>query len=149
MYAGVIHELINRLDVTVVLTGTEDERELVERIMGKLRGWKDDANAIPLAGELSFPNLCALIETADLTITNNTGPMHIWQPLKRPSSHSSRSPIHRNSGPWQVPHRLLNHDVPCHICYNRVCPYHHECLTLVSPSMVCNAVVDLLQEIAL
>ncbi len=150
MYAGVIHELIDQLDVTVVLTGTEDERALVERIMSKLRGWKDDAKAIPLAGELSFPNLCAFIEAADLTITNNTGPMHISAAVKTPvvALFALTNPPEQ-WGPWQVPHRLLNHDVPCRICYNRVCPYHHECLTLVSPSMVCNAVVDLLQEIAL
>ncbi|HVB22548.1 MAG TPA: glycosyltransferase family 9 protein, partial [Ktedonobacteraceae bacterium] len=65
MYTAVIHELIRELDATVILTGTEDERALVERIMDKLRLWQDDAQAIPLAGELSFPNLCALIEAAD------------------------------------------------------------------------------------
>jgi ADP-heptose:LPS heptosyltransferase len=146
MYALVIHQLIGELGATVVLTGTEDERELVECIMGKLRDWKDDANVIPLAGELSFPNLCALIEAADLTITNNTGPMHISAAVKTPvvALFALTNPPEQ-WGPWQVPHSLLNHDVPCRICYNRVCPYQHECLTLVSPSMVCNAAVDLLQ----
>jgi ADP-heptose:LPS heptosyltransferase len=146
MYAEVIHELIGELDATVMLTGTEDERELVERIMGKLASWRDDAKAIPLAGELSFPNLCALIEAADCTITNNTGPMHISAAVKTPvvALFALTNPPEQ-WGPWHVPHRLLNHDVPCRICYSRVCPYQHECLTLVSPSMVLNAVVDLLQ----
>ncbi|HLJ35638.1 MAG TPA: glycosyltransferase family 9 protein [Ktedonobacteraceae bacterium] len=146
MYADVMHKLIGDLNATVVLTGTEDERELVERIMGKLRGWKDDAKAIPLAGELSFPALCALIEAANLTITNNTGPMHISAAVKTPvvALFALTNPPEQ-WGPWHVPHRLLNHDVPCRICYSRVCPYHHECLTLVSPDMVFKAVVDLLQ----
>ena len=146
MYAGVIHKLIGELDATIVLTGTEDERELVERIMSKLRDWKDDAKAIPLAGELSFPTLCALIEAANLTITNNTGPMHISAAVKTPvvALFALTNPPEQ-WGPWHVPHRLLNHDVPCRICYSRVCPYHHECLTLVSPEMVFNAVVGLLQ----
>jgi hypothetical protein len=29
------------------------------------------------AGTLGFPEFCALIDAADLTITNNTGPMHM------------------------------------------------------------------------
>jgi len=47
-------------------------------------------------------------------------------------------------GPWRVPHRLLFHDVPCSICYSRVCPYGHECLRLVTPAMVLDAARDLL-----
>ena len=41
-----------------------------------------------------------------------------------------------------MPHRVLNHDVPCRICYNRVCPYGHECLRLVSPEMVAEAALQ-------
>ena len=40
--------------------------------------------AMSVAGDLSFPALCALIETADLTITNNTGPMHVSAAVKTP-----------------------------------------------------------------
>lgn len=150
MYAEVIHKLTRELDTTVMITGAEDERELVERIMGKLRYWKDDAKAIPLAGELSFPALCALIEAADVTITNNTGPMHISAAIKTPvvALFALTNPPEQ-WGPWQVLHRQLYHDVPCRICYSRVCPYQHECLTLVYPWQVFNAVVDLLQEVAL
>ncbi len=149
MYAGVIHELITRLDATVILTGTEDERELVECIMSKLRGWNDEAKAIPLAGALSFSTLCALIESADVIITNNTGPMHISAAVQTPVvALFALTNLPEQWGPWHVPHRLLNHDVPCRICYSRVCPYHHECLTLVSPMQVFYAVVDLLEEVA-
>ena len=150
MYSGVIHELIGELDATVMLTGTGDERELVWRIMDKLDAWKDDAKVIPLAGALSFPNLCALIEAADVAITNNTGPMHISAAVKTPivALFALTNPPEQ-WGPWHVPHRQLYHDVPCRICYNRVCPYQHECLSLVSPLQVFDAVVELLQETCL
>ena len=145
-YAGVIHELIGELDSTVLLTGAEDERQLVERIMDELEAWRDDSNVIPLAGILSFANLCALIEAADFTITNNTGPMHISAAVKTPvvALFALTNPPEQ-WGPWHVPHRQLYHDVPCRICYSRICPYQHECLNLVSPSKVFDAVVELLQ----
>jgi hypothetical protein len=40
----------------------------------------------------------------------------------------------------------LYHDVPCRICYSRVCPYGHECLRLVTPEQVTEAARDLLRE---
>src|SRR3712207_1221244 len=50
-------------------------------------------------------------------------------------------------GPWRVPHRLLNHEVPCRLCYSRVCPYTHDCLRRVSPATVVAAAADLLAEV--
>ena len=49
-------------------------------------------------------------------------------------------------GPWHVPHRQLYHDVSCRICYNRICPYNHECLRLITPEMVADAAEELLME---
>jgi ADP-heptose:LPS heptosyltransferase len=46
-------------------------------------------------------------------------------------------------GPWRVPHRQLYHDVPCRICYSRICPYGHECLRLVTPQSVVDAAAEL------
>jgi ADP-heptose:LPS heptosyltransferase len=49
-------------------------------------------------------------------------------------------------GPWRSPHRLLFHEVPCRICYSRVCPHNQECLRLVSVDQVIAAATDLLPE---
>jgi len=47
--------------------------------------------------------------------------------------------------PWQVPHRVLYHDVPCRLCYKSVCPEgHHNCLRLLEPQDVVEAVLELL-----
>ena len=147
MYVEVVDLLVEQLGATVFLTGAGDERELVERIRENVR--EGNRRAVhPLAGVLSFPALCALIEAADLVITNNTGPMHISAAVKTPvvALFALTNPPEQ-WGPWHVPHRLLNVDVPCRICYSRVCPYHHECLCLVSPSMVVDAASGLLKHV--
>src|SRR5437763_12055352 len=83
MYVEVIDLLVAETGATVLLTGAEDERELVERIVCNLR--EDSRQAIhTFVGTLPFAELCALIEAADLTITNNTGPMHISAAVKTP-----------------------------------------------------------------
>lgn len=146
MYVEVIDLLVAQTGATVLLTGAEDERELVGRIVCNLR--EDSRQAIhTFVGTLPFAELCALIEAADLAITNNTGPMHISAAVKTPvvALFALTNPPEQ-WGPWQVPHRLLNVDVPCRICYSRVCPYKHECLRLVTPDMVVEAATDLLQQ---
>jgi len=142
MYADVADELIERLDVSVILTGAEAERELVERVQARMT-----RPAVAVAGDLSFPAFCGLIETADLTITNNTGPMHISAAVKTPviALFALTNPPEQ-WGPWHVRQRQLYHDVPCRICYQRICPYGHECLRLISPSMVVEAAAEMLAE---
>lgn len=143
MFADSADLLVERLDATIILTGTDDERELVERVRSRMQH-----DAVPLAGELSFPAFCALIGAADLTITNNTGPMHVAAAVGTPvvALFALTNPPEQ-WGPWHVPHRLLNHDVPCRLCYSRVCPYGQECLTLVAPPMVAAAAEELLAEV--
>ncbi len=148
MYAEVIDLLIEQLGAFVVVTGAEDERPLVVQVLAHVQPQYRHA-ILAAAGTLSFPALCALIQRADLTITNNTGPMHISAAVKTPviALFALTNPPEQ-WGPWHVPHRQLYHDVPCRICYSRICPYQHECLRLVSPQMVVRATNELLVGIA-
>jgi ADP-heptose:LPS heptosyltransferase len=141
-YAEIGDRLIEQLGVSVVLTGAEAERDLVARIQASMC-----RRAVSVAGDLSFPAFCGLVETADLTITNNTGPMHVAAALKTPviALFALTNPPEQ-WGPWHVNHRQLYHDVPCRICYQRVCPYGHECLRLVTPQTVVSAASTMLAE---
>jgi lipopolysaccharide heptosyltransferase II len=146
MYAQVIDLLVKQMGATVVLTGAQDEQQLVEQILSTVQE-KNRVAVFSCAGTLSFPALCALIEAADLTITNNTGPMHISAAVKTPviALFALTNPPEQ-WGPWRVPHRQLYHDVSCRICYSRICPYGHECLRLVTPEMVVASAIELLQQ---
>lgn len=144
MYAEVINLLVEQLAATVVVTGDDSERPLVTRILEHIRP-ANRASVRGAAGVLSFAGLCALLQHADLTITNNTGPMHIAAAVQTPvvALFALTNPPEQ-WGPWNVPHRQLYRDVPCRICYSRVCPYEHECLRLIPPQMVLTAARELL-----
>jgi lipopolysaccharide heptosyltransferase II len=146
MYAEVADLLVERLGATVLLTGSGGERDLVMQIYERLRP-ATRSSTLPVAGALSFPAFCALIEAADVVVTNNTGPMHIAAALQTPvAALFALTNPPEQWGPWRVPHRLLFHDVACRICYSRVCPYGHECLRLVTPAMAVDAVEALIEE---
>src|SRR2546421_1413910 len=66
MYAQVIDLLVEQLGAFVVVTGAEDERSLVAQVLARVQPQYRHAT-LAVAGVLSFPALCALIQTADLT----------------------------------------------------------------------------------
>jgi lipopolysaccharide heptosyltransferase II len=146
-FASTVALLVESLDATVLLTGSEEERDLVDRIAAGLP-LPVRSSVKTAAGALSFAEFCALIEAADLVVTNNTGPMHVAAAVKTPvvALFALTNPPEQ-WGPWRVPHRLLYREVPCRLCYSRVCPREHECLRLVTPAEVAAAAAELLVEV--
>ncbi len=145
-YVEVIDILVRDLNARVTLTGANDERPLVDTILARSEPWTR-AQVTAAAGSLGFPAFCALVEAADVVVTNNTGPMHMAAALGTPvvALFALTNPPEQ-WGPWRVPHRMLWHEVPCRLCYSRVCPTTHDCLREVHPRQVVEAVLDLLGE---
>ena len=138
-FAEALDLVVGEQRAHVVLTGDASEVELVENVRGAMR-----SSVYTLAGCLDFAELCAVIEAADLLVSNNTAPAHIASAVGTPvvDLYALTNPQH---GPWRVPHRVLNHDVPCRYCYKSVCPVgHHDCLARVAPAEVADAVRALL-----
>lgn len=123
----------------IVLTGGASEASLISQVA------QHCADAIALVDQFCLEELAALIANAPLLLTNNTGPAHIAAAVGTPvvDLYALTNPQHT---PWQVPHRLLNFDVPCRNCLKSVCPEgHHDCLRRVTPEEVCSAVHELWQ----
>lgn len=138
-FAAAVCQLVREHGWQIVLTGGPDERNLVDRVR--------DAAEVPvhsLAGQLDLAELAALIASAPLLVSNNSGPVHIAAALGTPvvDLYALTNPQHT---PWQVPSRVLSHEVPCKYCYKSVCPEgHHDCLRRIRPEEVVAAAVELL-----
>jgi len=140
-FAAAARALAARSGVRIVVTGAAEERELVRDVCGLI-----GSAAIDLAGRLDLGTFAALVHAAPLVITNNTGPAHVAAAMGTPVVvlYALTNPQHT---PWQVPSRVLSHDVPCRNCFKSVCPReHHACLRLVPPSAVAEAALELLQS---
>jgi ADP-heptose:LPS heptosyltransferase len=102
-----------------------------------------------LAGRLTIEEMAGVLQISPLLISNNSGPVHLAAGLGTPVVVLSAltNPQH---APWNVPSRVLSHDVPCKYCYKTICPEgHHNCLRLITPSTVIEAARSLLQETAI
>jgi lipopolysaccharide heptosyltransferase II len=140
-YADVVRSLVNQHHAQVIFTGGAHEQGLIDEICA--------AAGVPtssLAGLLSLAELAAVLQSVDLLLANNTGPVHVAAAVGTPvvDLYALTNPQHT---PWQVPHRVLSHDVPCKYCYKSVCPHQHgHCLSLIPAEAVVEAVCGLLAE---
>ncbi|MCY7274234.1 MAG: lipopolysaccharide heptosyltransferase II [Phormidesmis sp. CAN_BIN44] len=141
-FAAVADRLVS-LGYPVIFTGSEWEAELVDRIRSLM-----NESAHSLACCLTLGELAALIAMASVLISNNTGPVHIAAAVGTPvvDLYALTNPQHT---PWQVPHRLLFHDVPCKYCHKSICPEGHQhCLRQVLPDTIVAATCELVDESA-
>ncbi|MDQ3870196.1 MAG: glycosyltransferase family 9 protein [Chloroflexota bacterium] len=125
----------------MLFTGGNGERALVEAIRRQM-----ELPSVSLAGKLSLAELAAVLEAAPVLISNNTGPVHVAAALGTPvvDLYALTNPQHT---PWQVPSRVLFHDVPCRNCFKSVCPEgHHNCLRLVPPDAIVAAARELVDQ---
>ncbi|PSR15603.1 hypothetical protein C8255_22220, partial [filamentous cyanobacterium CCP3] len=138
LFAQVARSLVES-GLTVLFTGTPPERDLVESIRIQM-----EAPSHSLVGKLDLGDLSALLAVAPLLLSNNTGPVHIAAAVGTPVV-DLYALTNLQHTPWQVPHQVLFHDVPCRLCYKSVCPEgHHACLRQVEPQAVVAAVRELL-----
>lgn len=139
LYVEALGQLSAETGRRVVLTGDANERRLVDDLAAQL-----GEIAIPLAGSLSFAELCGLIAAAPLLVCGNTGPAHIAAAVGTPVVvlYALTNPQHT---PWRSPARVLTHDVPCRWCFRSVCPEgHHDCMRQIAPAAVVEAALELL-----
>jgi len=155
-FGAALRLLTQRTPLPVFLTGSAEESDLVRTVLahaGPQGGAGDrlhDGGAgdrlHDLSGRLTLGELGALIGGAQLLISNNSGPVHLAAALGTPvvDLYALTNPQHT---PWQVPHRVLYHDVPCRYCMKSVCPQqHNDCLRRVAPSEVAEAALQLLHS---
>lgn len=123
-----------------VFTGGASEQALVEQVRSRMA-----MPSLALAGALDLGELGALLAGARVLVANNTGPVHMAAALGTPVVvlYAQTNPQHT---PWQVPARVLFHDVDCRHCLRSTCPAgHHDCLARVAPADVAAAALELLQ----
>jgi ADP-heptose:LPS heptosyltransferase len=127
--------------LALVFTGDVADRPLVDEVRAGA-----GVGSLALAGRLGLGELAAVLELATVLVCGNTGPAHLAAAMGTPvvDLYALTNPQH---APWQIPTRVLFHDVPCRWCYSSVCPEgHHLCLRGVAPASVVSAVLEMLEN---
>ncbi|MES2345351.1 MAG: glycosyltransferase family 9 protein [Chlamydiota bacterium] len=122
--------LVDTVGCQIFVTGSSDERALVERIAKEIPG------AIPLAGELPIRPFAALLHKLHLFITNDTGPMHIAYAMNTPTVALFCPTSPKLCGPYLAPRvTVISKPPSCTPCLRKKCrdPF---CLLQIGPDQV-------------
>jgi ADP-heptose:LPS heptosyltransferase len=137
-FAAVADRLV-QAGVPVVLTGSDDESELVRRVQSAMR-----TGALDVSGKTTLGALAALIADARLVVSNDTGISHVAAGLGTPSLIvASGSDVERWSPLDKVRHRVLSAAMACRPCMHVVCPTAHECAAAVSAEEVATVALEM------
>jgi heptosyltransferase-2 len=115
----------------VVIVGLPKDRELGEEILGGVR------SGFNLCGATTLSQLAALLGTAALLVSNDSGAMHLAAALgvQQVAIFGSTNPAW--TGPLNPRGRVAYRQEPCSPCYARTCRFGHtRCLTELAPEGV-------------
>ncbi|HEX5070585.1 MAG TPA: glycosyltransferase family 9 protein [Vicinamibacterales bacterium] len=111
-FAAVARQLAHDRDASIVLTGSTADRPMVAKVSGQLGGIR----VVNTAGSLEVVELAALIETLDVFVTSDTGPMHLASAVGTPVVALFGPADPRRYGPRAANERILRVDLPCSPC---------------------------------
>ena len=110
-------QLLEDRRIKIVFFGDKAGASLVQRICTSL----PLSRAIDLAGKTTLRQLLAYIQSCDLFLTNDSGPMHAASALGIPLIALFGSTTDAATGPYSGG-RVIHKHVPCSPCYRRECP---------------------------
>jgi heptosyltransferase-2 len=128
-FASVANAMLAEGYSVLVLGGAGDAAE-VQSVREAAPG------ASALAAPVRVGTLAALLESADLLVTNDTGPMHLAAAVgtRTLAIFGSTSPTWTR--PWGEGHVVVDHPVPCAPCFQRTCRIGYLCLNGIAAERV-------------
>ena len=131
--------------VQVVIAGGSSETAAASRL---LEGQGEAYQSV--AGRTSIPQLAALLDTADLTVSADSGPLHLAALLGRPALGLYGPTDPGLSGPYGPRARRIVTKLPCHPCYDlrapAICPFGDAlCMEWIAPAQVYREIVRMLK----
>jgi lipopolysaccharide heptosyltransferase I len=136
-FAAVADALQEKRLTAVALIGGLEDRAVAQAVLSRMQ-----TRPIDLTGRTSPELLPALLASASLLLTNDSGPMHIAAAMGTPVVALFGPTSSTRTGPYGSKHRVLTSEVPCSPCFSRTCKnaVQLECLTTIHPKTVGDAV---------
>jgi len=140
-FSLLINKLIEEIGAQVVLVGSKDEIGMADAIIAPIKH-----KVANLAGELTLPQLAAVIERADIMVSSDSGPMHIATAVGTPVvALFSGADIPYVWYPYGDMHTVVRKDVECSPCFRDECA-EHTCMKGITVEEVFQAVNATLEK---
>ncbi len=137
-FAVLATRLQKGLDCNILFTGSRNDRPALEKIIQAM-----DSQPLNLAGRTTLKELAHLFSRCDLTVTTDTGPMHLAAAMGCPvvAIFGPTSPL--RTGPYGEGHVIVREDLDCAPCFRKHCD-HLSCMGNITVEKVYDAVSQVL-----
>lgn len=142
-YKELALRLINEYGCNIILTGSNEDKELTSQLVNL------HDNIYDYAGKYTLSENAALYSMCDLFISGDTGPLHIASACKKPVCIGlyGAMPISR-TGVWGEKHFSIsaNDKLSCIPCNRRICRFknaqYNPCMESLKPDTIFNLIKD-------
>ena len=128
-------ESLSNQGASLVFTGSPEDREALESILGQIQTQKRMLN---LAGKTDLKELAGLFSLADLVLTPDTGPMHLAAAVHAPLIALFGPTAPWRTGPYGNKHVILRKSLACSPCFKKKCATM-ECMNTLTVEEVLEA----------
>jgi lipopolysaccharide heptosyltransferase II len=139
-FAALADRLISEAGVSIIFCGEPDEEVIVEEVVTAMRQPAHSA-----VGLTTIRQAAALMQRAQLVITNDSASLHLASALKVPTVAIFGPTDADKYGPTAPKHRTIRRRLFCSPCEQALCRFNHECMRFISPQEVYDAATQLLR----
>ncbi|MCJ8328964.1 MAG: glycosyltransferase family 9 protein, partial [Lentisphaeria bacterium] len=142
-YAAALNKVYERdPECSFWFVGTDDDYSTGEAIAELC-----DFPIANLMGKTDLTLLFNLLSTSKALLSNDSGPMHMAAAVETPVVAMFGPTSAEKTGPYGIQHTVLQSQVECSPCYNRLCPLEKQiCLDDFSPDKVAEILLKLTQS---
>ena len=139
-FAAVADALAESRGLGIVLVGSARETGVLDAVAGRMRRMP-----VRLGGRTDLPTLAAVLQSARLLLSNDTGAMHVAAAVGTSVLAVFGPTDAVATGPLGPRARVLREPAPCSPCLLRECPIDHRCMLGLGVGAVREAAEQMLE----
>jgi lipopolysaccharide heptosyltransferase I len=139
-YSYVLNEILKKHNARIVILGDKNDKSVTKEILTR-----SPSDITDLVGKTNFIELTAILNKADLLITNDSGTMHLADYLNVPMIALFGPTDPRKTGPKGKDVIIIKSDMKCSPCFKRICDMN-KCMQAIDEKTVVSAVEDILKK---
>lgn len=142
-YASVANKLIRTYGAKIIFTGSKDDKHIIRAVMDEVK----NENTYDFSGQINLKELAALIEKADLLISQSNVPVYLACSVKCPVVAIFGPGNPYRFGPRGTKNLVVHSSLDCFPCnLHFTCNKNYMCLEKISPEQVLKSAMLLLDE---
>jgi len=139
-FAALADRIQRELSCRIIFTGSVQDRAIIDAIIHRMKG-----RPLNLTGRTNLKELAYLYSKSTLSISTDTGPMHIAAAMGCPVVAIFGPTAPSRTGPYGQGHIVIRSNLECSPCFQKTCS-HMTCMNHITVDKVFDAVYKIYNQ---